>query len=290
MATSRTIAWFFVPGTLLYLVVFVFPTLNGLRYSFTDWNGMSETFRYVGLDNFKNVAENLIFHKAFFNNLKFMAAVVIVQSVLSLLVALLLSANSRKNVALRGLFFFPAIISSVAIAFIGAFVYDPTLGLLNNLLTSIGLDSLAGNWLGDPDKAIYSVAAVQIWSHLGQMALLYIAGIQGIPADLYESATLDGGNRWQLFRWITWPLLAPTATIAVALTTIGSFKAFDLIFVMTKGGPSYSTEILSTYIYTAAFQNYRFGEASAASVYFMAIIALITFIQFKSLRANRITQ
>ncbi len=290
MAKKSVLFWFFAPGTLLYLAVFVFPTLIGLRYSFTDWNGMSEAFRFVGLDNYRGVAENIIFHKAFLNNLKFMAAVVVVQSTLSLLVALLLSGNRRRNVALRGLYFFPAILSSVAVAFIGAFVYDPTLGLLNNLLSALGLESLAGNWLGDPAKAIYSVAAVHIWSHFGQMALLYIAGIQGIPADLFESAKMDGGNRWHVFRWVTWPLLAPTAVVAVALTTIGSFKAFDLVFVMTKGGPMYATEILSTYIYTAAFQNYRFGEAAAASVYFMAIIAFITFLQFKSLRANRVAQ
>lgn len=289
MSVRRSVYLFFIPGTLLYLVFFVYPTLAGLYNSFTDWDGMSDSARFVGLDNYRSVAENIIFHKALGNNLKFMLSVVVVQTVVSLIVALLLVKNTKPNVALRALYFFPTILSSAAVGFIATYVYDPNLGLLNELLRTLGLSSLTQSWLGNPSIAIYSIAGVQAWAHIGQMAILYIAGLHSIPEELIEAAKLDGGNRWQIFRKVTWPLLGPAATIVVAYTTIQSFKAFDLIFVMTRGGPNYSTEILSTYIYSAAFQNYKFGQASAASIYFLFIISLITFLQFRALRANRIT-
>lgn len=118
------------------------------------------------------------------------------------------------------------------------------------------MGSFARNWIGDPKIAIFSIAAVQVWAHAGQMMIVFIAGLQGIPAELYEAARMDGGSKWQVFRTVTWPLLAPSATIVVAYTTIQSFKAFDLIFTMTDGGPNYATEILTTYIYHTAFGSY----------------------------------
>ncbi|KQN97112.1 carbohydrate ABC transporter permease [Paenibacillus sp. Leaf72] len=289
MAVRKTIYFFFVPGLLLYAVFFLYPTLSGFYNSFTDWDGMSDTSGFVGLDNYKTVADSIIFKKAIGNNLRFMLSVVVVQTLVSLIVALLLTKNKKTTVALRALYFFPTILSSAAVGFIAAYVYDPNLGLLNELLRMLGLSALANNWLGNPSLAIYSIAAVQAWAHIGQMAILFIAGLHAIPEELYEAAKLDGGGRWAIFRRITWPLLAPAATIVVAYTTIQSFKAFDLIFVTTRGGPNYATEILSTYIYSAAFQNYKFGQASAASIYFLFIIAFITFLQFKALQANRVS-
>ncbi|WP_211746975.1 sugar ABC transporter permease [Paenibacillus sp. Marseille-Q4541] len=289
MGVRKSIYWFFVPGLLLYLVFFIYPTLQGLYYSFTDWDGMSETLNFVGLHNYVNVAENTIFHKALGNNLKFMLSVVIVQTLVSLVLALLLVRNTKVNVGLRALYFFPTILSSAAVGFIGTYLYDPNSGLMNAVLNLIGLSSLSNNWLGDPAIAIYSVAGIQAWAHIGQMIILFVAGLHAIPEEINEAARLDGGNRWQIFRFVTWPLLAPAATLVIAYTTVQSFKAFDLIYVMTRGGPVYSTEILSTYIYSAAFQNYNFGHASAASIYFLAIIALVTFLQFKALRSDKLT-
>lgn len=288
MRRHKQLLLFFLPGTLLYLVLFLYPSLSGLYYSLTDWDGISPSFRFIGADNYTKLAEHIVFRKSFFNNLKFMLAVVIVQSAVSLLLAVQLMRNTRTNVALRSLFFVPTIISSVAVGFVWTFMYDPTLGLINNLLTRIGLESLAQNWLGNVQLALFSVAAVQAWAHIGQMVILFVAGLQAIPSEILEAARIDGGTRWQVFRQITWPLLAPAAAIVIAYTTIQSFKAFDLIFTMTGGGPAYSTEIISTFIYSSAFTNYSFGLASAASVFFLALICLITFIQFRLLRTDRI--
>ncbi|MDO7908026.1 sugar ABC transporter permease [Paenibacillus sp. JX-17] len=287
---NRKVLWLFLlPGTLLYLFLFVYPTLAGFFYSFTDWDGVSESYKMVGLDNYKDSFQSIVFQKTVLNNVKFMISVVIIQTIVSLVLAMLLAKNTKTRVFLRALYFFPAILSSVSVGLIWSFIYDPTIGMLNLGLDAAHLGSLANNWIGDKKIAIYSIAFVQVWAHAGQMMIVFIAGLQSIPKELYESARIDGGSRWQLFRSVTWPLLAPSATIVVAYTTIQSFKAFDLIFVMTDGGPNYATEILSTFIYHTAFSSYKFGLASAGSMIFLVVLAVLTYIQFKALRADRIS-
>ncbi|WP_337102920.1 carbohydrate ABC transporter permease [Paenibacillus sp. YIM B09110] len=280
---------FFLPGVALYLALFLYPTVTGFYYSLTDWDGLSPSYQFVGADNYANVAKDIIFHKSIVNNIKFMAAVVVLQTVVSLLLALQLSKQTKVNVALRSLYFVPTILSSVSVGFIWTFVYDPSLGMLNNALEAVGLSLWTQNWLGDAGIAIFSIAAVQAWAHIGQMVILFVAGLQAIPEELVESAKLDGATKLQLFWRVIWPLLAPAAAIVVSYTTIQSFKAFDLVFTMTGGGPAYSTEILSTYIYNSAFMNYTFGKASTASVYFLILISLITFLQFRALRTDRVS-
>lgn len=288
MKQSKTLYLFVLPGLFMYLLFFVYPTLNGLVLSFTDWEGISSHWNWVGFDNYKRMLFNDdIFQTALTNNLKFMLVVVIFQTSISLIFAILLLKNSKSNVFFRALYFFPTIISSISVAFIWAFVFNPNVGVLNLLLGKAGLDALAQNWLGDPKLAIYSIAFVQVWAHAGQMMVIFVAGLQSIPEELYEAVYLDGATNWQAFKNVTWPMIAPAATIVVAYTTIQSFKAFDLIFAMTGGGPIYSTEILSTYIYHTAFQGSEFGYAAAQSMGFVVIIALITMGQFKLLKGNR---
>jgi raffinose/stachyose/melibiose transport system permease protein len=287
MKTSKWLYLFLLPGILLYLVFFVYPTLSGLYYSVTNWDGISPDYSFVGLEHYRTMLTgDLLFSKALGNNLRFMLVVVLAQSALALVFAMLLVKNTKTNILLRALYFFPTIIASISVAFIWSFMYDPTLGLVNAALKSVGLSSWALNWIGDVHIAIYSIAFVQVWAHTGQVMIIFIAGLQAIPEDLYEVARIEGAGRWQTFRRVTFPLLAPSATIVVAYTTIQSFKAFDLIFAMTGGGPVNSTEILSTYIYHTAFQNYKFGYASAESVVFMLIIALVTILQFRLLRGR----
>ncbi|WP_411335069.1 carbohydrate ABC transporter permease [Metabacillus indicus] len=289
MKHNKSLLFFLAPGILVYSIFFIYPTLSAFFYSFTNWDGISPDFDFVGVTNYINLATNdSIFAKALGNNVKFMLFVVVFQTLFSLVFALFLIKNTRTNVFFRALFFFPTILSSVSVAFIWSFIYDPNLGLLKTILTGLQLDFLAQNWLGDEKIAIFSIAVVQVWFHTGQMIIIFVAGLQSIPADLYEVAKIEGASRWQTFKKVTWPLVAPAATIVVAYTTIQSFKAFDLIFAMTRGGPNYSTEIIATLIYTTAFRSFKFGYASAESVIFMAVIALITFVQFKALHANRV--
>lgn len=290
MKTSKTIFLFFVPGLVLYSIFFLYPTVSALFYSFTDWDGFSDAFTFIGFDNFERAfTGDSIFRKTIGNNLKFMLVVVVFQTIVALAFAMILIKNTKTTVFLRALYFFPTILSSVSVAFIWAFVYDPSLGILNQLLEGIGLGFIAQNWLGNANIAIYSLAITQVWFHAGQMLIVFVAGLQAIPQEMYEVAKIEGASKWQTFRSVTWPLLAPSATIVVAYTTIQSFKAFDLVFAMTGGGPNNSTEIIATYIYDIAFRNYQFGYASAISVIFMIIIAIITFLQFKALRSDRIS-
>lgn len=290
MKTSKTIYLFFLPGLFLYSVFFLYPTISALFYSFTDWDGLSDTFQFIGTQNYERaLTGDSVFRKTVGNNMKFMLMVVIFQTLAALVFALIVLKNTKANLFLRALYFFPTILSSVSVAFIWSFIYDPSLGILNQLLELAGLDFLQQNWLGNSDIAIYSLAITQIWFHAGQMLIIFIAGLQAIPEDLYEVAKIEGASKWQTFSKVTWPLLAPSATIVIAYTTIQSFKAFDLVFAMTGGGPNNSTEIIATYIFDVAFRSYNFGYASSISVLFMIIIALITFLQFKALRSDRIS-
>lgn len=290
MRISKSIYLFFLPGLVLYSLFFLYPTISALFYSFTDWDGLSEAFQFVGIDNYTRAfTGDSIFQKTIGNNLKFMLTVVVFQTIVALAFALIVIKNTKTNVFLRALYFFPTILSSVSVAFIWAFIYDPSMGILNQVLELIGLDFLAQNWLGNANIAIYSLAVTQVWFHAGQMLIIFVAGLQAIPEELYEVAKIEGASKWQTFKSVTWPLLAPSATIVVAYTTIQSFKAFDLVFAMTGGGPNNSTEIIATYIYEVAFKSYQFGYASSISVIFMVIIALITYLQFKALRSDRVS-
>ncbi|PSL40300.1 carbohydrate ABC transporter membrane protein 1 (CUT1 family) [Planomicrobium soli] len=290
MKISKSIYMFFIPGFILYSIFFLYPTVSALFYSLTDWDGFSPSFQFVGLDNYSRAfTGDSIFLKTIGNNLKFMLVVVIFQTLVALAFALIVLKNTKTTIFLRALYFFPTILSSVSVAFIWSFIYDPSLGILNQLLELIGLGFLTQNWLGDANLAIYSLAITQVWFHAGQMLIIFVAGLQAIPQDLYEVAKIEGASKWQTFTKVTWPLLAPSATIVVAYTTIQSFKAFDLVFAMTRGGPNNSTEIIATYIYKVAFRSFQFGYASAISVIFMVIIAIITYLQFKALRSDRIS-
>jgi raffinose/stachyose/melibiose transport system permease protein len=280
----RALYLFALPASVVYGAFFVLPALQGLRYAVTDWDGFSPTFNEVGLRNLTDVltADDL-FRNALGNNLKFMLVVVIGQTALSLLLAVLLAARSRSSTLLRGLFFLPTILSSVSVAFIWQFVYDPNFGLANTVLSAVGLDEVRPAYLAGAGTAIFWVAVSQIWFHAGQMMVIYIAGINQIPAELYDAAKTDGAGRWQQFRFVTWPMVAPATALVVAYTTIQSFKAFDLILGLAGNPPRAALDILSTRIYTT-FANSQLGYAAAESIIFMAVIALVTWLQNRAAR------
>jgi raffinose/stachyose/melibiose transport system permease protein len=276
-----------VPLLALYVVFFAIPTVQALQYATTDWDGFTADYDVVGVDNFTKLATNDdLFRNAVFNSLQFMLLVVVLQTALSLLLGLLLVRNSRGSVFLRALFFFPTILSSVSVAFIWRFIYDPNVGLANRLLGAVGLDRLQSAYLGDPSLAIVFVAFTQVWFHAGQLMVIYIAGLQQVPAELSEAAVVDGAGRWQRFRYVTWPMIAPATTIVMAYTTLQSFKAFDLILGLDGNPPRPSLDIMSTRIYST-FADNEFGYAAAESVVFMLVIAFVVVLQR---RAVRLTQ
>jgi raffinose/stachyose/melibiose transport system permease protein len=279
--------WLFpIPALALYIAFFVIPTIQGVVYAVTDWDGFSPTAQFVGVDNFGTIltGDNL-FRNALTNNLKFMFVVVIFQTIFSLALAIFLVKNTKGSIALRSLYFFPTILSSVSVAFVWKFIYDPNFGILNTLLRAVGLDRFQSAFLGNDNQAIYWVAITQVWFHVGQMMIIYVAGLQQIPQELYESADIDGAGKWQQFRHVTWPMTAPATAIVMAYTTVQSFKAFDLILGLGGNPPKSSLDILSTRIY-AGFANSQFGYAAAESLIFMALIAIITWLQRRAVKAS----
>jgi raffinose/stachyose/melibiose transport system permease protein len=275
-----------VPAFLLYAFLYLYPALNNLRFSTTRWDGIVEP-EFVGLRNFSNLMTNDdLFFKVMGNNIRFTLLVVIFQTGFSLLFAILLLKNSRGNVFLRTLYFFPTILSSVSVAMIWLFLYDPNWGAINIFFNKIGLEAFALNWLGSETSALYAIVFSQVWFHTGQMMVIYIAGLQQIPAELYEAAEVDGANRWQQFRSVTWPMALPTTAVVIAYTTIQSFRAFDLIYTMTLGGPNNSTNIFSTLIYLTAFNEFRFGYAAAQTIFMVLMILFLTWLQRRILRTK----
>ncbi|KHD79314.1 ABC transporter permease [Actinoplanes utahensis] len=270
---------FAVPALALYGGFFLLPAVQGLRYATTDWDGYSPTFDEVGLSNLTEVvSDDDLFRNALTNNLKFLLVVVAGQTLLALLLAVLLAARSRSSTVLRALFFLPTVLSSVSVAFIWKFVYDPNFGPANTLLGAVGLDSLKASYLGDDGAAIFWVAVAQIWFHAGQMMVVYIAGINQIPEELYDAAKTDGAGKWQQFRHVTWPMVAPATTLVIAYTTLQSFKAFDLILGLAGNPPRSGLDVLATRIYST-FANSQLGYAAAESIVFMVAIALVTWLQ-----------
>jgi raffinose/stachyose/melibiose transport system permease protein len=273
-----------LPALILYVTFFVIPTLQAVQYSATNWNGYSADFSTLGISNFiRALTGDLLFTNALTNSMKFMIVVVIFQTLLALLLAVLLIRNTKTTIFLRALYFFPTILSSVSVGFIWKFIYDPTYGVINQSLGAVGLGGLKSAFLGDASSAIFWVAITQVWFHTGEMIVIFVAGLQAIPAELYEAAEVDGAGKWAQFRSITWPLIAPAMSIVVAYTTIQSFKAFDVILSISGNPPSAALDILSTRIYTS-FANSQFGYAAAESILFMLFIGAITFALRRFLR------
>ena len=236
----------------------------------------------MGFRNFTNLLTNDdLFYKTLGNNIEFTFLVVLFQTALALIFAVFLVKNTKTNIALRTLYFFPTILSSVSVGMIWLFLYDPNFGAINLFFNSIGLPSFALNWLGSESSALYAIAFSQVWFHTGQMMVVYIAGLQQIPKELYEAAEVDGASRWKQFTSITWPMAMPTTLVVMAYTTIQSFRAFDLIMVMTNStaGPNNSTSIFSTLVYFTLFNELRLGYAAAQTIFMVATMVLITWLQ-----------
>jgi len=275
-----------LPAAIIFTLFYFVPFIANLRYSLTKWDRITEP-EFVGLRNFVNLLTNDdLFYKVLGNNLRFTFLVVVFQTLFSLIFALFLIKNSRVNIALRTLFFFPTILSSVSVGMIWLFMYDPNFGSINLFFNRVGLENLALNWLGSVGSALYAIAFTQVWFHTGQMMVIYIAGLQQIPQELYEAAEMDGATRWEQFRNVTWPMSIPTTIVVMAYTTIQSFRAFDLIFSMTQGGPNNSTNIFAVLIYQTIFSELRIGYAAAQSIFFILVLVLITVLQRKFLNSR----
>lgn len=263
-----------VPGFLLVLLIIIYPALKVLYMSFFNATALSQNPSFIGLDNFLYLIKDDNFIISLKNTLLLMLFVPVVTLFLSVLLAVLVTQGKFKERALyRVLFFFPSVLSLVVVGIVWSFIFNPNLGILNSFLEAIGLDSLAYMWLGDSRTALKAIGATLVWQAAGYYMIMYIAGIDRIPAELYESATLDGAGALSRFKAITFPFLWEIMRITYIFALNGVVSlSFVLTTVMTGGGPGLSTSVIFLYMYNQAFTNANFGYAMAIAVVAMIIL------------------
>jgi len=280
---TRAAILFVLPALALYLVFMVWPFLQSFWFAMTDWNGATATKNFVGLANFAELLRDDLFRLALRNNLIWVVVGTISPLVIGMILAMLLWSRPKGFTLFRTVFFLPHILLTVVIGIIWSWIYNPIFGILNTWLDAIGLEDLSRGWLGDPNTALYAVLIAAIWAEVGFVFVILLAGLQNVSRDLLEAATLDGANRWQRFKDVTVPQLANVLNVVVALLLIGGFNVFDIIFVMTQGGPANATQTMATMTYDQAFTLNRVGYGSAISLV-MTAISLVASVVFLKLR------
>ncbi|MEK3658748.1 sugar ABC transporter permease [Paenibacillus sp. FSL H8-0261] len=269
-----------IPALLLTLVFMIIPTFRAFVMSFTDATGMSDENKFIFLDNYKYMFQDEMFLKALSNTFKLMLVVPVVTLAFGLVLAFLLTQTKLKERGFyRTVFFFPSIISLTVVGIIWSFVFHPNMGILNNILSSIGLDQLTMTWLGDSRTALWCVAVTLIWQAVGYYMVMYIAAIDGISADVFESATIDGAGYFRKLVSITIPLLKEIIGITFVLSLAGTINlSFIVVTIMTGGGPAGGTTVLLHYMYTQGFQNANFGYAMAIAIFTLAFAFVLSFL------------
>ncbi|MDQ3810349.1 MAG: sugar ABC transporter permease [Chloroflexota bacterium] len=270
------IAAFIAPALLVYGIFVLYPIVQSVAYSFYQWSGIAPGSTFVGLGNYQQVLQTPVFWKALGNNLILVIASIVTQLPAALAIALLLSTKLRGMRLFRTIYLFPLLMSTVAIALLWTFIYNPNLGLLNALLQGLNLRGWQRGWLGDEATALWAVIGVISWHYVPFYMVLFLAGLTNIPHELYEAARLDGAGNWGVFQHVTLPLMRGVIRTAAILSLIGSLKYFDLIWVMTGGGPNNATELMATYMYKQAFEQYRMGYASSVAVVLFVIAFVIS--------------
>lgn len=274
--------WFVLPAAIPYLFVVVVPSLQGAGYAFTDWDGLNPDWSFIGLDNFTRMLGDAQATRAIRNTLLLALGVTVIENVVGLLLALALNTKIKSRHLLRLVFFAPVVILSVVVAFLWQFIYTPG-GPINEILHTVGLGDWAQNWLGDPNIALWAIAVMVIWQFSGYTMVIYLAGLQGVPAEQLEASALDGANAAQRFWYVVRPLLAPAITVNLMLSLIRGLMIFDQIWVATQGGPASSTNSLSTLVYRNAFQYSEYGYSAAMAVVLTLFVGVLGVVQYRFL-------
>ena len=261
------------PALLILGAFLLYPIGYSLWLSFYEWSGYTPKWgAFVGLGNYLALARDEVFWRAALNSIVFVTVRTPLEIGLGFGLALLLHRKIVGRSLLRTLFFVPVVMSLIVVTIIFQRIYEANTGLLNTFLTAVGLGALAHPWLGDPSTALLAVIAVSVWKNVGFSLVILLAGLQGLPQDVVEAARVDGANAWQLTLRITLPLMRPIIALTALLSIIGGLKVFDLVFIMTRGGPTYSTEVLATMLYRQAFELNEMGAASAIAVILVALV------------------
>jgi multiple sugar transport system permease protein len=273
-------AWLSLAPALFFFALFVgFPVVYSFILSFEDWNMTSPVSHWVGLANYEALLGDETFLRSLLQTTVFTIAITAVVVIFSLAMALLIDLKLRFIKLYRTILYLPAVTSLVAIGIVWVWLFDPQYGLINQLLRAIGLEGPL--WLADPAIALLALVITAAWRNVGYFATIFLAGLQGIDAQYYEAARIDGAGPWAWFWSITLPLLRPTVLFVVVMSVILSFQVFALVYVMTAGGPAGSTSVIVFYLYQQAFTYFRMGYASAVGYVLFVIIFALTLLQFK---------
>ena len=269
---------FILPSLVIFITFMIIPIFMGLYISLTDYDGF-KTMNFVGLQNYAAMFKDSYFLVSFKNNIVYTLFTVPGTMILSLLLAVAVNKGIKGSSVFKTVFFFPYITSMVAVGIIWTLLFNPTVGPINNFIKSIGIANPPG-WLLSTKSALPAVMIVTVWKWSGYYMIIFLAGLQGIPKQHYEASEVDGASGLTKFFHITLPLLSPTTFLILILLIINSFQVFDLINIMTEGGPGRATNVLVYRIYQEGFKYMHFGYASAEAYFLFAIILIITGIQF----------
>jgi multiple sugar transport system permease protein len=277
---SNLIGYSFILPNLIGYAIFVFiPVIFSFVLSVMKWDGSRTPMEFVGLSNFVQIFNDRIFVQSFFHTIQYALLTVLPTLVLALLLAVLLNHKIKGIAVFRTALYFPYIASIVAVGAVWNMLFQPDFGPINEFLRFIGI-SKPPRWVVDVKWAMVAISIVSVWKYMGYYMIVYLAALQGISGSLYEAAGIDGANGFQKLRYITIPMLTPTTFFVLIMLTIQCFKVFDLVYVMTGGGPGNATKTLVNYIYEKAFTSWEFGPASAGALVLFSVVLVVTLIQF----------
>ena len=279
---KQWIAWQFLAVPLLiYTAIIIIPFAQSLYFSLTNWNGLSVDYQLIGLGNYRKLFTDPAFSNALLHNFIWVLVFLSLPTSLGLFLAMVMD-KLPGSVIFKSIIYLPMIFSYVIAGMIWTFIYEPTVGVLNLFLRLLGQDQLATAWLANPKTALLAVIVAAAWQHTGLCMIIYLAGLKGVRPDLLEAGKLDGCNARQLYWHIVIPQLRNSTIIVVSLTIINSLKSFDIVYIMTKGGPFRSSEVLTTLMYREAFWNYRmdYGSAIANTLFVLILVIIVLYLRF----------
>ncbi|MEL4010922.1 sugar ABC transporter permease [Bacillus velezensis] len=286
---KRFIPYLFLAPALIFLLFVYIPIIENVFFSLFEWSSFQPEKTFIGLKNYIDLFHDPVFFTALRNNVLYAVISLICQVGGGLILAAVLEDKLLRKWSpfFRTVFFLPVVISMTVIALLFDFIYNPEIGLLNQLLEAVGLDELTRAWLGDENTAMLSVIFVSQWQSVGYIAMLYIVSIQSIPAELYESAQLDGAGKIQQFFHITVPQTKEMSFVAMVMTLTGAFTVFNEPYILTGGGPGNASEVLSTFLYKSAFTKDMMGYASAIATVVLLLTLALSLIQMKFFKTGK---
>ena len=272
---------YILPMIVLSFVLVYYCIIDTVVVSFTDWDGMTDVFHFVALKNYIKMFKDHVFWTSVVNNLIFFVGTVFIQALLGFVLAVLLKKKLPGSNVFKAIYFMPIAMATSIITAIFRIIMDPTNGALNQFLRAIHLNGFAENWLGDPKIALVSVIIVNIFQWMGFSMITYYAGLMSLPDDVYEAAKIDGAGFWRTTFSVTLPMLKGTTNVLIILGIVGSLKTFDIVKLLTGGGPGRSTTVMNTYLYEKAFKDFNAGGAASIGVAILIIAMVMSFLQVK---------